>query len=112
MNHWVTDGDVSLRDAIANAPAGETIDFAVTGTINLTLGQLVIYKNLTIAGPGAGYLTINASGNDPTPGTDDGLGTRIFLVNDFDGGNVLDVTLSGVTLTNGDTNGDGGRSIV
>ena len=104
----IADGDVSLRDAIANAPAGETIDFSVTGTINLTLGQLVIYKDLTIAGPGSGSLTIDASGNDSTPGTPDGNGTRIFLVNDFDGGNLLDVTIGGVKLTNGDVSGYGG----
>ena len=49
----IVDGDVSLRDAIANAASGETINFSVTGTINLTgLGDLVINKNLTINGPG------------------------------------------------------------
>ena len=64
----IVDGDISLRDAIAAAPQGETINFAVTGTINLTnLGHLTINKNLTINGPGANLLTINAFGNDPTP---------------------------------------------
>ena len=38
----IVDGDISLRDAIVLAPSGETIDFAVTGTINLSsLGQLI-----------------------------------------------------------------------
>ena len=31
-------GPGSLRQAIADAPPGETIDFAVTGTISLTSG--------------------------------------------------------------------------
>ena len=35
-----TDQDTSLRDAIAKAAAGDTIDFSVTGTINLTLGPV------------------------------------------------------------------------
>jgi hypothetical protein len=87
----ILDGDVSLRDAIANAPAGETIDFSVTGTINLTLGQLVIFKDLTIAGPGASSLTIDASG----------LGTRIILVDDSNSNNLIDVQISGVSLTGG-----------
>src|SRR5262245_53599574 len=51
----IVDGDISLRDAIALAPSGETISFnpALTSggpaTIQLTnLGELVIGKNLTI----------------------------------------------------------------
>src|SRR5262245_12116563 len=42
----IVDGDISLRDAIAAAPSGETIDFAPAltssgpATINLTLGTL------------------------------------------------------------------------
>ena len=59
----IADGDVSLRDAIAAAPAGETINFNVTGTIDLSLGHLSINKNLTINGPGADQLTIDALGN-------------------------------------------------
>ena len=61
----IVDGDISLRDAIAAAPSGETINFAATGTINLTLGQLSINQSLTINGPGANLLTIDASGSDP-----------------------------------------------
>lgn len=46
-------GPGSVRQAIADTPAGGTIDFAVTGTIVLTSGQLVITNDLTINGPGA-----------------------------------------------------------
>jgi CSLREA domain-containing protein len=55
--------DCSLRDAIAIASTGDTIDFSVTGSIVLsnTLGQLSIVKNLTLAGPQAGHLTIDGN---------------------------------------------------
>jgi hypothetical protein len=75
----IVDGDISLRDAIALAPSGETIDFSVTGDINLTsLGHLMIDKDLTINGPGAELLTINAF--DPTPEADNSDGGRVFSV--------------------------------
>src|SRR3954464_4635900 len=54
-------GPGSLRQALANANNGDTINFAVTGTITLTSAELVIGKNVTIAGPGANQLAINAS---------------------------------------------------
>ena len=54
-------GPGSLRQALANANNGDTISFAVTGTISLFNGELVIGKNVTIAGPGANQLAINAS---------------------------------------------------
>src|SRR5690348_10989530 len=54
-------GPGSLRDAIAVANSGDTIDFSATGTI--TLGStLTIAKDLTISGPGASSLAI--SGNN------------------------------------------------
>src|SRR5215510_1419349 len=59
-------GGVSLRDAIKAAnvdasPGPHTIDFSVTGTINLTLNQLSITgaQGLNIVGPGSGSLTIS-----------------------------------------------------
>src|SRR5262245_57279878 len=57
-------GPDSLRAAItaANAnPGADEIDFATTGTIALTSGQLDITDSLTINGPGASALTV--SGN-------------------------------------------------
>ncbi len=55
-------GAGSLRQAIANATAGDTIDFSVTGTITLTSGQLMIDKDMIIDGPGSANLTV--SGNN------------------------------------------------
>jgi len=97
----------SLREVVFAAPAGETIDFSVTGTINLTLGEILINKNLTILGPGANLLTIDASGSDPTPAVNNGDGSRIFHVDDG-GSGLIDVIISGLTLTGGDSSGRGG----
>lgn len=51
---------VRFRQAVIDACAGSTITFsdAGRGTISLTTGQIVIDKNLTIAGPGADLLIV------------------------------------------------------
>jgi hypothetical protein len=54
-------GAGSLRQALADANDGDTITFAVTGTIGLTSGELVIDKNITISGPGSTSLTVRPS---------------------------------------------------
>src|SRR5215212_5767957 len=59
----------SLRQAIARAAAGDTIQFSVVGVITLTRGQLTINRNVSIQGPGPTSLTI------------DGMNaSRVFLV--------------------------------
>src|SRR3990172_9149830 len=106
----IIDGDVSFRDAIALAPSGEAIDFAPAltsggpATITLTLGDLVINKNLAINGPGASLLTIDASGNDPTPDENNGDGSRVLNIDD-NNANLLNVSIGGLTLTGGDGGG-------
>ena len=83
-------GAGSLRAEIAAAHAGDTIVFApslVGQTITLTSGELLIDHNLTIAGPGAGKLTV--SGNHAS---------RVFEVDPKSGHSV---TLSGLTIANG-----------
>lgn len=79
-------GAGSLRQAILDAASGDTIHVAVTGTITLTGGELVITNSLTISGPGAPYLAI--SGNHAS---------RVFRI----GGSAATVTVSGVTLRDG-----------
>ncbi len=84
-------GAGSLRQAIADASAGDTINFSVTGTITLTSGELSIGKNLTITGPGSGSLSINGNAN-----------SRIFNISSGT------VSISGLTITNGNVNNYGG----
>jgi Big-like domain-containing protein/Calx-beta domain-containing protein len=89
-------GPGSLREAIA---AGGTVDFAVTGTITLTSGELVINGPLTINGPGAAQLTVQRSAT---------AGTPEFRVLRVQSGSV---TISGLTIRNGfvgATYGNGG----
>ena len=88
-------GAGSLRADIAAAHNGDTIVFAPSldgQTITLTSGELLIRKNLTIAGPGAGELTV--SGNNAS---------RVFEVTKTPNS----VTLSGLTISNGVANGVG-----
>ncbi len=110
MDGSIDDGDVSLRDAIGLASDRDTIDFATTldgGTILLTQGELQITRLITIdASMLPNGLTIDASGNDPTP--DNGDGSRIFNISDGDVGTDSPVTIRGLTLTSGDVDGYGG----
>jgi hypothetical protein len=46
-------GAGSLRQAIADAHDGDTVEFGVTGTITLTTGELLVDKSISINGPGS-----------------------------------------------------------
>ena len=80
-------GPGSLRDAVANARAGDTIIYiaALPATIALRGGAIALTKNVVIAGPGASQLTVDAGGK-----------SGIFTI-------AAGVTaiVSGLTLTNG-----------
>jgi len=86
-------GPGSLRNAIASASPGDTIQFQVTGTITLTSGKLAIGQNLMINGPGASQLAIS--------------GNQLSAVFEIASG--ATVGLSGMTIRNGlPDNGFGG----
>ncbi len=102
------DGVTSLREAIFAAnivPGADEIqfDFGHDGpaTILLTQGELQITDSLTIKGPGAELLTIDASGNDPTPDENNGDGSRVFVIDDASFSQI-DVTFDFLTVTGGD----------
>jgi hypothetical protein len=83
----------SLRQALADANDGDTIDFAVTGTIGLTTGELLVDKSVTISGPGAAILVVDGN-----------LTSRVFHVNPG-----KSASISGLTVTNGSVaSGNGG----
>ena len=61
-------GAGSLRDTIAAASDGDTIQFdpALNGqTISLTSSELVINKDISISGPGSDLLTVSRSQSAP-----------------------------------------------
>lgn len=82
-------GPGSLRQALADANDGDTIDFAVTGTIGLTSGELLVDKSITISGPGAENLAVNGNAKD-----------RVFHI-----ASGQNLTISSLTMINGYTAG-------
>lgn len=93
-------GAGSLRQAIedANAAAGaDVIEFqaGLTGTIVLTSGELDITDSVDIQGPGPADLAV--SGNNAS---------RVFYL--YNGSALLDVTISGLTVTQGSASIGGG----
>ncbi|MBV9676860.1 MAG: hypothetical protein JO185_11035, partial [Acidobacteriaceae bacterium] len=80
-------GAGSLRDTIATASPGDTIQFSVPNpsAITLTSGKLLITKDLTINGPGAARLALDGNRAD-----------RVFEIS-----RGVTVTLSGLTIQNG-----------
>lgn len=80
----------TLRQAIAIAAPGDTIDFApnIGGPIALTSGELLLDKSITIVGPGANILTVQRSFAAPL--------SRIFNI-----ASNINATISGLTITNG-----------
>jgi hypothetical protein len=61
VTNLADNGAGTLRQAIADAASGDTINFAVTGTITLTNGELLLTNNLNILGPGYKALALSAS---------------------------------------------------
>src|SRR6059036_1165082 len=80
-------GAGSLRQAIIGASPGDTINFAPSvTTVTLTSDELVIDKNLTITGPGATRLTVQANSSVIT--------ARVFHISS----STVTVSISGITI--------------
>ena len=90
-------GPGSLRQAVADANDGDTINFALTypATITLTSGQLVVGSSVTISGPGADQLSVNGNHS-----------SSVFYITSG-----KTVTISGLTITNGNATGGNGGGI-
>jgi hypothetical protein len=86
----------SLRQTLATANDGDTINFAVTGTISLTSGELLVERNVTISGPGAATLTVDGNAT-----------SRVFHI-----GPGKTVSIWGLTLTNGSTDSENGGGML
>ncbi len=98
----LTDGETTLREAIAYAKSGQTVSFAedLRGkTITLSGAELLIDKTLTIQGfvdaEGAPQITIDADG-----------ASRVFNVNAGSAKNP--VNFAGLTITGGNATNGGG----
>jgi hypothetical protein len=81
-----------LRQALLDSDDGDVIGFAVTGTIGLTSGELLVTRNITISGPGAENLAVNGNGK-----------STVFHLAIGEA-----VTISGLTITNGSAESGGG----
>lgn len=82
-------GANTLRQALADSNDGDTIDFSVTGTITLSSGELLVNDSITISGPGADILAVDAN-----------HASRVFHI-----ASGKTVTISGLTITNGAVTG-------
>lgn len=88
-------GSGTLREAIttANSSSGDAISFSLPNPSTITLSSSLpqITKPMTITGPGADQLTIDAGGTN-----------RVFYINTAGTGTVIsDLTLTGSTSTDG-----------
>ena len=93
-----SNGDCSLRDAIALVNPGDTIQFAVSGVIHLTLGQITFARSLTLAGPGAARLKLNGANS-----------SRIF---ELSGGSSQIVAISDLSFSGGSSGSQSGGAIL
>lgn len=89
-------GGVTLREALAAAGPGDTIDFDATvfstpQTINLNNSSLLITESVTITGPGEDLLTVQRQ--------NDAFGYALFLLNPpAQSTDPIDLTITGMTM--------------
>jgi hypothetical protein len=96
-------GPGTLRQAIADAMAGDTIDFSLpAGSVIGIMSGLIIDKNLTISGPGAPLLRVQNINAD--------IGQNRFGILTIPAGD-FNVSISGITITGGNASGSGAGGI-
>src|SRR2546423_3772236 len=78
-------GPGSLRQALIDANDGDTVTFAVTGSIGLMKGELLVNSSITISGPGTANLAIDSNAM-----------SRVFHI-----GPGKTVAISGLSIMNG-----------
>jgi hypothetical protein len=83
-------GPGSLRQTLAEANDGDKIVFSVSGAIDLTSGELLLDKSVTISGPGRDNLAVDGNAM-----------SRVFHV-----ASGTTVTISGLTIRNGMVTGN------
>jgi Bacterial Ig-like domain (group 3) len=88
-------GDMRYAITQANSNAGSTIQFSVTGTIQLGSSLPALSQNVTITGPGTSSLTIQGGGSTSN--------YNAFSVNSG-----VTATISGLTIANFHVTGNGG----
>lgn len=122
-----SDGLTSLREAIFAAnlvPGAQTIEFDAglyaNGPATILLTQYVewvsligksalrITDDVTILGPGAELLALDASGLQINTDLKDGDGGRVLRIDDGDAARQINVTISGLTFTGADMLSSGG----
>ncbi len=91
----------TLRDALAAAGNGETINFSVAGTIALTT-PVVVNTGVTIAGPGNGGIVL----------TNGGSGKGVMQTSSGVTTSISGLTFANNTITNGDSVFDVGWSSI
>ncbi|MBL9163607.1 MAG: hypothetical protein JNL18_12815 [Planctomycetaceae bacterium] len=92
----------------ANVLSTEDLNPSKAPTIVLKQGGLTITEDLVIEGPEGFILEIDASGNDPTPTSNNGDGSRVFFIDDSDPLTQSTVFISNLTLMGADVVGRGG----
>jgi hypothetical protein len=111
-------GPGSLRQALASASDGDTIDATgISGAITLTTGELLVDKSVTINGAGADVLAVD--GNSTSPVFQIASGETVTISNltirngrdDFSGGGISNGDGATSTITNCTVSGNSAGGI-
>ena len=115
VNNTNDNGPGSLRQALADANDGDTIDaMGISGVITLTTGQLLVDKSVTINGAGAGVLAVDGNTTSRVFQTATGetvsiSGLTIRNGQGGEGGAILNADTATLTIINSTLNGNTAR---